>query len=148
MKVDTQILINAPSSVVRKVILDFDNYSSWNPFLTSVNALDKKTDEIGAGDLLDVYMTNANGKVSNFKPTVTANSPQRFEWQGTLLSAWVFSGIHRFEFKDVDGGKACEFRQSENFSGWALPLLKFMLSGVSKNFTSMNEALKKECEKS
>ncbi|SCV00200.1 LAME_0G08196g1_1 [Lachancea meyersii CBS 8951] len=150
MKIDTGILINAPAYMVREKILDFGNYSSWNPFFTSIKVIEdtqnSKT-KVGPGTRLDVSMKDAqSGNTSSFQPVVLANDVEKLEWQGTLVGSWFFAGTHRFECKTSEDGRTCEFRQSEQFSGVALPLLRPFLSGTSKGFERMNEALKKECE--
>lgn len=151
MKVCTRVEINAPASVVRETLLDFSGHAKWNPFFTSIVLFEHDghdlSSQIKPGDRLEVTMKDIrSGKVNKFTPTVLANTVNKFEWEGSLIGQWFFSGIHTFEFQEENGGQKCILSQHETFSGVALPLLKPVLGGAQRNFEAMNNALKKACE--
>lgn len=37
MKIETEIMINASVETVWKVLTDFDNHPTWNPFIQSIS---------------------------------------------------------------------------------------------------------------
>jgi hypothetical protein len=138
--ITTEIAIAAPPGRVWEVLMDFDTYPEWNPFITVI-----------AGDpapdgRLDVSISPPGGKSMRFRPTVAAHEPERFfQWLGSLGMRGVFDGRHSFRLSPTEHGTRFEHR--EDFTG----LLSFMMSGSRRDqteagFEAMNRALKARCE--
>jgi hypothetical protein len=141
--ISTNIVIQAPPSVVRSVFFDFSKYPDWNPFITSL----KTTETASAGDKIEFV---ANGRP--ITSTVYENTPERFSWIGLMGSEWLLKGHHYYEFEPYgdlgpDGETTgCRFVQGENFSG-ILCLLFFLIRGAAeKGFEGMNKGLKERAE--
>ena len=67
--IETDILMDAPIEVVWRVLLDFDAYPNWNPFLTVKG-------KAALGEKLDLEI-DMKGKMKQFKPKVVAVEEER-----------------------------------------------------------------------
>lgn len=134
--IQTQIVIQAPKEKVWQVLMDFEKYPEWNPFILSL------TGEAKVGEKIAVHFEDMD-----FKPkvkTVTENST--FEWLGHLLIPGIFDGKHRFELIDNRDGTTT-LLHSENFKGiLVLFMKKKLIRDVQPKFEAMNLALKERVE--
>ncbi len=138
--IETEIRIDTDISYVWNVLMDFDNYPKWNPFIRSIHG-EQKT-----GNRLMVDIKPPGGKEMSFKPEILILNPNReFRWKGKLFIHGLFDGEHFFMLESV-GNDQTRFIHGESFSGILVPLLGGMLKKTRNGFQLMNEALKKECE--
>ena len=139
--IQTEILINTDITKVWDVLMNFDSYPKWNPFITSIIGEQK------LGNRLTVSINPPGGKGMTFKPNIlTLESNKEFRWKGKLGINGIFDGEHYFilEYLDKDITK---FIQGEKFSGLLIPLVGKMLDKTKKGFQLMNESIKNECER-
>jgi hypothetical protein len=139
--IQTEILIYADIAKVWDVLMNFDGYPKWNPFITSISG------ETKLGARLTVSIKPPGGKGMTFKPTIwTLQSNKEFRWKGKLVITGIFDGEHYFilEFLKKDQTK---FIHGEKFSGLLVPLVGKMLDKTQKGFQLMNESIKNECER-
>lgn len=136
----TDIHIDAPRDHVWTVLVDFDRYSEWNPFLVEVLG----TAEPGAD--LRVTLSPPGRRALTMKPTVTEVAPARaLEWLGRLGPRGLFDGRHRFELHDAPNGS--RLIQREVFTGVLVPLFRRTLEERTvRGFVAMNAALKRRAE--
>ncbi len=86
---ETDIAIAASPDQVWGVLVDFDAYPEWNPFITSIAGLAQP------GEQLAVALTLPGGRTITMRPRVQAVEPtQRFAWLGHLGVRGVFDGAH------------------------------------------------------
>lgn len=140
-EINTQININATPEKIWKILMDFDRYPEWNPFVISI---------IGRAHLrerLSITVQPADSKPMRFKPKVTLfKKEKQFGWMGHLWMVGLFDGHHIFEIDSKDSG--CAFFQREEFSGLLVPLFWKSLNTKTKaGFEAMNLALKEMAEK-
>jgi hypothetical protein len=138
--IQTEILINTDITKVWDVLMNFDSYPKWNPFITSISGEPK------LGKRLTVSINPPGGKGMTFKPTIlTLESNKEFRWKGKLGINGIFDGEHYFilEFLEND---MTNFIHGEKFSGLLVPLVGKMLDKTKKGFQLMNESIKNECE--
>jgi hypothetical protein len=138
--IQTEILINTDITKVWDVLMNFDSYPKWNPFITSISGEPK------LGKRLTVSINPPGGKGMTFKPTIlTLESNKEFRWKGKLGINGIFDGEHYFilEFLEND---MTNFIHGEKFSGLLVPLVGKMLEKTKKGFQLMNESIKNECE--
>lgn len=137
----TSIIINANPAKIWSVLMDFDHYNDWNPFIQSIKYKNAEK------DALKVVLNTGEGKTMMFESKVLKNEKNRlFKWEGKLLFKGLFDGTHSFELIEQANGTTA-FVHSEKFSGILVPFLKKMILVQTKNsFEVMNEALKKQCE--
>jgi len=142
--ISTKIGIHAPPSRVWDVLMDFEHYPEWNPFVIEISG------EKQVGKRLLVRLQGPKDSVFSFTPAVVTVEPNtHFSWRGRLFNLpYLFTGTHHFALVASDNGLSTDFEQSEDFSGILVWL--FHLMGGSKdteaNFRRMNEALKQKAE--
>jgi hypothetical protein len=137
--IQTEILINTDITKVWDILMNFDNYPKWNPFITSISGEPK------LGSRLTVSIKPPGGKGMTFKPRVLAfETNKELRWLGHLLFTGFFDGEHKFELID-NGNGTTTFKQSEKFKGIFVGLLN--LENTQKGFEAMNEKLKEMAER-
>lgn len=140
-EISTSIVINSSPSVIWEILMNFDNYPNWNPFILSISGNPK------VGEQIEAKIQPPGAKAMIFKPLVLVNEYEKeFKWLGKLWVKGLFDGEHRFQLIDNQNGTTT-FIQSEKFKGILVPLLKKMLDQKTlKGFIGMNEALKLRAE--
>ncbi|MDX1629072.1 MAG: SRPBCC domain-containing protein [Fulvivirga sp.] len=138
----TEIKINASAESIWKILMDFDRYPEWNPFILSIIGRPKLRER------LKVTIKPAGSKPMVFKPKVTMHKAnERFAWLGHLLMIGLFDGHHIFEI-EVLSDRSCRFIHREEFSGLLVPLFWKKLSvNTRAGFIAMNEQLKELAER-
>lgn len=138
--IESSIDIDAPPEKVWAILMDFDAYPDWNPFITSIKG------EQRLGGKLEAYLSQPSGKGMTFKPTVQVfEEGTELTWLGILLVGGVFDGRHTLRVEPRDGGST--FVHGESFSGLLAGLMmRFIGDGTEKGFHAMNAALKERAE--
>lgn len=141
-EIKTEITIQATPERVWEVLTAFEKYSSWNPFIKSLEG------EVKVGEKIVVRLEPPGAKGMTFKPKVlTFDQNKELKWIGHLIFPGIFDGEHRFELIDNENGTTT-FIQAEKFRGILVRMLSKMLDGSTLNgFRAMNEQLKAEAEK-
>ncbi|MFC1747876.1 SRPBCC family protein [Pseudomonadota bacterium] len=137
-----ELEIAATPDQVWRVLMDFNAYARWNPFVRQISG------EASLGGVLSLSIQSGHHCVMGFSPSVIAVEPRRrFSWRGHLYIPGLFDGEHHFEIEAVAENRVC-FRQVEYFSGLLNRLiLKFVREQTTSGFKAMNVALKKEVER-
>lgn len=137
----TEIEINAPSSLVWKILTDFEDYPEWNPFIRSFGSTPKP------GRQFSVTIQPPGKKEMTFNPVCLELIPEReLRWLGHMIIKGLFDGEHIFEIKKIDPTHTL-FIQRENFKGVLVPLLwKLISSSTKSGFDQMNKKLKQRAE--
>ncbi|MFC4543502.1 SRPBCC family protein [Halosolutus amylolyticus] len=161
--------IDAPPDVVWDVLLDFEAYPSWNPFIRSIEG------EPVPGEQLRVRIDPPESRAFTFKPEVIfVEENRRLVWLGRLGVPFAFDGYHEFHLEPIGGGESSGARQTsedrgssgseyswserdsdgatrtrllqrETVRGALVPLL-FDRDEIARGFRAMNEALKERAE--
>lgn len=136
MTIKTAIEINAKPEQVWNILLDFESYPKWNPFISAITG----NAEEGA------YLSVAIGNMT-FRPQVLQNKkPSEFRWLGHLWFKGLFDGEHVFKITQLTENKIL-FEQNEHFKGILVPFFKSKLNKETKQgFEAMNKALKGRSE--
>lgn len=136
----TEIEIDAPAERVWEVLMDFDSYPAWNPFITSLSG------EARRGATLTARLEPPDGRGMTFKPAVVrVEAPMEFRWLGHFLVPRIFDGEHIFELHPSDSGT--RFVQREEFGGLLVaPMLRWIGANTRRGFEEMNQALKERVE--
>lgn len=140
-ELNTRIEINASAERIWQILMEFERYGEWNPFVRSIAG------ESVVGSSLSIFIKPEGGRGMNLSPKVVAVEPGRkFAWKGSLLFPGIFDGTHEFHIEPNDDGSS-NFIHREEFTGITVPLLWPMLEkDTRKGFEDMNEALKKLAE--
>ena len=140
-KIKTEIIIDTDVSTVWKVLTDFENYPNWNPFVRSIQG------GKCVGDELKVACKTSKGKKVSFQSTIlNMDQDKEFRWKGKLGIKGIFDGQHYFKLEQLSENQT-KFIHCEDMSGILVSLLGSKLDEMNISFESMNQALKKECEK-
>ena len=131
-EIKTNITIKATPEKIWATLTNFENYSSWNPFIKAIS-----------GKVKVGYKIKVEFDEMIFNPKVLVFSKNKeFKWIGHLLFPGIFDGKHRFLIVDNHNG-TCTFEHSEKFKGILIPFMKNKLqTKIKDNFESMNKALK------
>ena len=142
-EIRTEIEIDAPVNEVWSILIDFKRHAEWNPFIREIAG------ELREGAQLQINLGPPGKRAMRFKPIVQMVEPQKaFRWLGHLFFSGLFDGEHIFELETA-GKNATRFIQREKFNGLLVKFFRKSLDTDIKNgFIAMNEALKKEAEKS
>jgi hypothetical protein len=141
-QIHTEIIIYSTPQKVWEHLTKFESYSSWNPFLVSIEG------KLQQGSTLTCTLKNDSQKMV-FKPTILDVHPHlSFSWSGKLFFKGLFDGFHYFKIEEV-GENRVKFIHGESFSGL---LSSLILSKIGKKtedgFKEMNFALKQLVEHS
>jgi hypothetical protein len=137
----TEIEINATPEQVWAVLVDFQKYPDWNPFVRKI----KGEAKLGAklSEKLALFGKNTIGMkatVADFVPNHACG------WTGFLLSPKVGRGHHRLLVNQTEDGKI-RFVQEEKFDGVLVDLFfPIIYKWIRPKFEAMNHALKARIE--
>jgi hypothetical protein len=136
----TEIDIQASKEKVWGILIDFDAYPQWNPFIKSISGEPK------TGATLDVRIEPPGGRGATLHPQVLSAVPgQELRWLGHLFVPGIFDGEHHLLIREKDRDNVT-FVQEEVFKGVLIPLARRILEDTKRGFESMNLALKERAE--
>jgi len=139
--IETEIVIQAPAEQIWNVLTGFEDYSEWNPFITSIGG------SLVQGKSLEVTMEIEPGKANTFNPLLLSVIPRKkICWRGKYLAKWIFQGTHYFILEKTDNGET-HFIHGETFSGIMVNNYMKRKGGmVREKFIALNKALKERAE--
>src|SRR5207245_3461571 len=137
LELRTEIEIDAPAERVWAVLLDFERFPDWNPFIRSIRG------QALVGSRLEVLLGASGTRPMRFRPTVKAVVPDReLRWLGRLALPRLLDGDHIFQIEPL-GPTRAQFVQRERFRGLFVPLLARSLNrDARRGFEEMNRALR------
>lgn len=131
--------IDAPPDVVWDVLLEFERYPEWNPFVRAIEG------EPTPGERLRVRIEPPGARGMTFEPAVVAvEENRRLAWVGRLVVPFAFDGYHEFHLEPIAGDRT-RLLHRETFRGVLVPLL-FDRESLEKGFAAMNAAIKERAE--
>ena len=141
-ELQTEIVIHASAQRIWDLLMDFDSYPDWNPFILEINGLAQE------GNKLEVTLQPKGKAPMKFEPEVVSLVPQKeFQWKGKLWTKGLFDGAHYFRLEEIEETKT-RFVHGEHFSGLLVgPILKMVGDATAQSFEEMNQALKEAAEK-
>jgi len=141
-EIHTQIDIKASAERAWQVLIDFNNYSQWNPFIRQINGAPK------VGTKLEIHLHTASGKRRIYKPTVTKlEAYHELRWFGKSFVPGMFNGEHIFNIETL-GVNHILFLHREVFTGLGVALAGDRLDrDLYQSFEKMNNAFKEKLEK-
>jgi len=137
----SSIIINATPDKVWNILMNFDQYPAWNPFITSISG------NPTTGNTIAATICPPGQKPMLFKPTVLQNQKNtEFRWIGTMGIPYIFDGEHVFQLQSNNNGTTT-LHHFEYFRGLLVPFFKKMLEqNTQQGFEAMNLALKLQVE--
>lgn len=139
--IETTIIVHSTTEEVWQVLMNFEDYPKWNPFIKSIEGA------TGSGYYLTVKIQPEGMKTLEFKPEILCKKRNmEFRWKGKLFISGLFDGEHYFLIKHLEDGNV-EFVHGEHFSGiLSRAILKMIGSKTKSGFEAMNLALKQRVE--
>ncbi|MEW1923814.1 SRPBCC domain-containing protein [Streptomyces sp. NPDC088360] len=139
--IETSVSIDAPFDVVWDVVVDFDRYRDWNPFIIEARG------KAEVGQELSLRMQRPKKSEEEVhKPTVTVVEKNRqLQWSGIIRHPNVFRARHEFLLEKGENGGVL-LRQREDFGGLTMPFAGGMVWRIEEGFMLMNAALKVRAE--
>lgn len=139
-QLEKEIMISATPDKVWKVLTDFENYHTWNPFIKSLSGKQKE------GEKLIVRIHPPESKEMTFNPVLLKFTKNKeIRWKGKLGIKGIFDGEHYLKLVDPDNGQT-HFIHGEMFSGILVPFMGKAIQKTEIGFEKMNLALKEKCE--
>jgi hypothetical protein len=137
----SEIQIEAPPQRVWDVLVRFEDYPEWNPFIRAAHG------EVRQGAKIRVTVGSAGRRPMTFSPRLlVADPPKELRWLGRVGLPRVFDGEHSFRLEPV-GRSATHVVQHESFRGLLVPMMGSRLySDSQKGFDELLRALKKRVE--
>jgi hypothetical protein len=141
MEIMTKVLINAPVSKVWGILMRFDNYDQWNPFIKDVSGKLMNGEKIRVRfKLSGVREIGINSKVIVYRPE------RELRWKKKILMRWIFTSVHIFELKQEQDGNTA-FSQRGRYKGILYSLFfKRYAHKAKEGFELMNLKLKELAE--
>lgn len=138
--IQTSVVIDAPVGVVWDVLMAFEQYPSWNPFIIQIEG------SPAVGEKLRVCIRpDGHTKANRFTPKVISNTARKeFAWVGSV-PLFLFKGVHKFVLVELSE-RQTELHHTEAFSGLLVPLMGGILRATANGFHRMNTALKARAE--
>ncbi|MEX0762164.1 MAG: SRPBCC domain-containing protein [Dehalococcoidia bacterium] len=134
-----EVDLEAPASRVWAILMDFDSYKEWNPFMIGVSGGVEK------GASVRVTAVTPSGKQFRFEPQIVDVTPgKRFSWREG--SSGLFERVVVFEVDSLDVARS-RFIHSAEFRGALVPFKSGAIRDLEAGYTTMNEALKARAER-
>jgi hypothetical protein len=137
-EIRSEIEIQAPAERVWNVLVDFQKYGEWNPFVFHVIGEPK------LGEKIKISVRTPRGKERNYEPRITIfDIGHELRWVGKSL---LLHGEHVFLLEST-GSRSSRLLHSEVFSGLLSGFFgKDTDNDIAEGFRQMNEALKRRTE--
>lgn len=98
-QIRTEIIIKASPAKVWQILIDFERYPEWNPFITFVSG------SIEEGKRITAKIKPPGASGMTFNPRLlTVKQNVELRWLGQLIVTGLFDGEHIFElYENTDG---------------------------------------------
>ena len=125
------------------ILTNFEEYESWNPFMTKVEG------DAKLGAKIKVQIHTMRGKQRIYHPIITRfEINKELRWKGKSFLPGIFDGERIFLIDKTADNKVAFFHK-ELFSGLGVKLVGNKLDeNLSEGLEKMNLALKKRAENS
>lgn len=135
---ETETFIKAPPERVWAVLVGFETYPDWNPFIRRMQG------EPVEGARLTVLMQPPHRDAPmQFRPVVLEAVPARtLRWRGRLFLPGLFMGEHVFRL--IPEANGTRLIHGEHFTGLLLAFIE--VAAFKPGFEAMNAALKARAE--
>ena len=137
----TEIDIQASPETVWQILMDFNTWQEWNPFIHTVVGKPE------VGQRVDITVRTATPKKMILHCTIIKIEPNReLRWKYHVFLPGLFRGEHSFILEPRDDG-SIHFVDREIFNGLLVPLQAKNIDTHSKRgFEDMDQALKIRAE--
>ncbi|HSA74303.1 MAG TPA: SRPBCC domain-containing protein [Nitrososphaeraceae archaeon] len=141
--IETHIIVDCTPDRIWNILTNFEEYESWNPFMTKVQG------DAKLGAKIKVQIRTKGEKQRIYHPIITRlEINKELRWKGKSFLPGIFDGERIFLIEKSAYNKIA-FYHKELFSGLGVKLVGNKLDeNLSEGFEKMNQALKKRAENS
>lgn len=139
--IETQIKANTTPEKIWKILINFEEYELWNPFMIKV------VGDAKLGSKIMVKIQTVRGKQRTYYPTITRlEINKELRWKGKSFLPGIFDGERIFIIEKSTDNKV-SFIHKEIFTGLGVKLVGDKLDeDLRESFDKMNIALKTKAE--
>lgn len=139
--IETQIMANSTPEIIWKILINFEEYELWNPFMINV------VGDAKLGSKIKVKIQTVSGKQRTYSPTITRlEINKELRWKGKSFLPGIFDGERIFIIEKSIDNKVL-FLHKEIFTGLGVKLVGDKLDeDLRESFEKMNIALKSRAE--
>ncbi len=141
---EVKIQIDAPVEWVWQVLIDFEHYGEWNPFITRIKG------EAKIGSYIYLYV-KLDPRVDSLRFTremiVSLKEKQHLGYDSHFLSSSLFNAVRWQVLKSVDDGSKTIYHSSQKITGFASwPVTRTFGDKIAEGFEASSLALKARAE--
>jgi len=139
--IETQIKASSTPEKIWKILINFEEYELWNPFMIKV------VGDAKLGSKIMVKIQTVRGKQRTYYPTITRlEINKELRWKGKSFLPGIFDGERIFIIEKSTDNKV-SFIHKEIFTGLGVKLVGNKLDeDLRESFDKMNIALKTKAE--
>ena len=139
--IETQIKASSTPEKIWKILINFEEYELWNPFMIKV------VGDAKLGSKIMVKIQTVRGKQRTYYPTITRlEINKELRWKGKSFLPGIFYGERIFIIEKSTDNKV-SFIHKEIFTGLGVKLVGDKLDeDLRESFDKMNIALKTKAE--
>jgi hypothetical protein len=139
--IETQIIANSTPEIIWKILINFEEYELWNPFMINV------VGDAKLGSKIKLKIQTASGKQRTYYPTITRlEINKELRWRGKSFLPGIFDGERIFIIEKSTDNKVL-FIHKEIFTGLGVKLVGDKLDeDLRESFEKMNIALTTRAE--
>lgn len=140
LRLQAEIEIDATSTRVWDVLLNFASYPEWNPFVLSV------VGELRESSIISVRLALPEGDESEFDAEIVRYVPgEELRFRSVVLAPWLLRREQFWQLRKTADDR-CRFVQGADVSGLLLKIGGKTPERMARGFVYMNQALKRRIE--
>ena len=141
---EVEINVDAPPEYLWKVLIDFESYGEWNPFITKIEGKAKIGSIITLTIKLDPRMEAI--KLSK-EMIVSLKEGQHLSYDSHVLSASLFNSVRWQTIRPSDNGQTSIYHTQQKISGLASwPICRTFGDRIAEGCQASSLALKERAE--
>ena len=139
--IETQIMVNSTPEKIWNILINFEEYELWNPFMTKV------VGDAKLGSKIMVKIQTVRGKERTYYPIITKfEIDKELRWKGKSFLPGIFDGERIFIIEKSTNNQV-SFLHKEIFTGLGVKFVGDKLGkDLKESFDKMNISLKSRAE--
>lgn len=139
--IETQIMVNSTPEKIWNILINFEEYELWNPFMTKV------VGDAKLGSKIMVKIQTVGGKERTYYPIITKfEIDKELRWKGKSFMPGIFDGERIFIIEKSTNNQV-SFLHKEIFTGLGVKFVGDKLGkDLKESFDKMNISLKSRAE--
>lgn len=139
--IETQIMVNSTPEKIWNILINFEEYELWNPFMTKV------VGDAKLGSKIMVKIQTVRGKERTYYPIITKfEIDKELRWKGKSFMPGIFDGERIFIIEKSTNNQV-SFLHKEIFTGLGVKFVGDKLGkDLKESFDKMNISLKSRAE--